>query len=153
MIKLAIVFRRTVNAGYGDQKDKKSSRGDLVKGTRGEHVEEWSCKMCDRFGWPFVSKSVEYIAAKVSQGAEPIRIEGEGAFPDSWSEEQRKRVNEVLTYVRPLVRANQKVAEIEALHEQRQTELADGQGTKSGGQAARTGKAKGTGTEALPTEG
>lgn len=140
MHNLAIIFERTVNRGFADEKDKKSSRGEIVKGTRGEHIEEWRCEICDKLGWPIVGHSVQYFISKVRNGAKPIRVENAGPYPASWSDEQKAQIGEVLAYVQPLVESNTLVRE-------------SNERAKSVTEARSVGAAKGKGQQALSAEG
>jgi hypothetical protein len=103
MHKLTIVFERIVNKGFPDMEDKVSTKGKLVKGTPGEHTEEWKCAVCDKLGWPVAGHSIEYFMKKIAEGAKPIRIEGEGPFPESWSDDQKKQIQAVLAAIKPQV--------------------------------------------------
>lgn len=103
MDKLVIVFERTVNKGLGDEKDKKSSKGEIVKGTPGEHKEEWHCKMTDKLGWPIAGHTAAYFSRKAKEGLRPIRIEGMGKVPSGWTKDMTRRVMEAVEYCKPYI--------------------------------------------------
>ena len=140
MHNLAIIFERVINRGFQDEKDKKSSKGELVKGTRGEHTEEWRCEICDKLGWPVAGHSAEYFIGKVRNGYKPIRVDNLGAFPVAWSKDQKERVDGVLSFIVPLVEANKAAREAN-------------ERTESKAERESFGKSKAASPKALSTAG
>lgn len=153
MLNLKIIFERTVNRGFPDEPDKvvvskKTGKERLEKGSKGEHVQIWACGLVDRQGWPVISLSREYFQRKITaEGCKPIRIEGQGAIPSAWTPEMVQRVQETLGFIRPLVEANERLAEAERRVREYE-QAAESRSLKQG-----KGKSNQESAQTLPSEG